>query len=149
MMEHPEVESNCPSAPKERAAPQPREHNPNIMGSNSGAGSGEFHVFRHDKEREMKRISYMNYQERKQNNIADFEAKKQAAETETQTKTEKNSKKRLKKKQKKVANKKAVAEAAAAGKTTEGDDESRSSSGSESSSNEEGEDEPHFKIGGR
>ena len=139
--------SNCPNAPKERAAPQPREHNPNIMGSNSGAGSGEFHVFRHDKEREMKRLAYMNYQERKQNNITDFNAKKDAAETATQSKTDKNSKKRQKKKHNKLETKKALV--AAASKATGDDHESGGSSSQNESASEEAEDEAHFKIGGR
>eukprot|EP00730_Choanoeca_flexa_P000731 TRINITY_DN10317_c1_g1_i2.p1 TRINITY_DN10317_c1_g1~~TRINITY_DN10317_c1_g1_i2.p1 ORF type:complete len:209 (+),score=51.65 TRINITY_DN10317_c1_g1_i2:153-779(+) len=64
LMSNPERDVAIPDAPQEAAQPKVLEFNPNIHGSNAGAGSGEFHVYRADRRREERRQAWLEDKER-------------------------------------------------------------------------------------
>lgn len=54
-----------PERPKERGAPHVPDFVRNVMGSSAGAGSGEFHVYRHLRRKEYARQKYMEEKARR------------------------------------------------------------------------------------
>ncbi len=66
LMAHPEKEVRIP-APRtgEKQLRAPREIMKNVMGSSAGAGSGEFHVYKHARRREYERVKIMEEQDKK------------------------------------------------------------------------------------
>eukprot|EP00042_Codosiga_hollandica_P040644 m.352907 g.352907 ORF g.352907 m.352907 type:complete len:187 (-) comp55917_c0_seq1:56-616(-) len=147
MQRNPEAAANLPAPPKERAAPRPKEFNPNIHGSSAGAGSGEFHVYRHDKARETARQKWLDEQEVKRKRKEDFETTTAKKQEEDLSKTEKNRKKRQRRKQ--AQDKRAKKDAESGPKK----DSDKAAAGSDESDSGEEEDEeeaePHFVIGGK
>uniref|UniRef100_A0A3B5AUY1 PRKR interacting protein 1 n=1 Tax=Stegastes partitus TaxID=144197 RepID=A0A3B5AUY1_9TELE len=110
LMRNPDKLAPIPDRPKEWNPRAPPEFVRDVMGSSAGAGSGEFHVYRHLRRREYQRQDFLDKMAEKQDNDQDYldkvEQNKQAAED----RTAKRRKKRDKLKQKKMQAKKAKLE---------------------------------------
>lgn len=136
-MRNPEKLAPIPDRPKEWNPRAPPEFVRDVMGSSAGAGSGEFHVYRHLRRREYQRQDFLDKISEKQTKDEEYleklERNKQAAEE----RTAKRRKKREKMKQKKLLAKKAKLEAKS---KKEGDDKS-SESEEDDSKDEDEEDE--------
>eukprot|EP00049_Salpingoeca_infusionum_P022313 m.6041 g.6041 ORF g.6041 m.6041 type:complete len:208 (+) comp5121_c0_seq2:151-774(+) len=155
-MNDPNQKVKMVAPPKERGPPRVKEFNPNIHGSSAGAGSGEFHVYRADKRREMMRQQYMDAQREKEAQEEQFSAKMATLEAQDESKTAKKRAKRQKAKLRKLqaraleeekqAKAKAKAELAAKAKaaqdkdTEEAEPKSKSAKASASDTNVKGED---------
>ncbi|XP_029984025.1 PRKR-interacting protein 1 homolog [Sphaeramia orbicularis] len=137
LMRNPEKLAPIPDRPKEWNPRAPPEFVRDVMGSSAGAGSGEFHVYRHLRRREYQRQDFLDKMADKQNKDLDYldkvEQNKQAAED----RTVKRRKKRDKLKQKKLLAKKAKLEA----KKKKDDDGDKSSDSSESEKDEKEEED--------
>jgi hypothetical protein len=59
LLANPDREIRLPSGPKEKTLRAPREMMKNVSGSSAGAGSGEFHVYKHARRREYERIKLL------------------------------------------------------------------------------------------
>jgi len=60
LLSHPEREVNIPKLQsKDKTLRDPREMMKSVSGSSAGAGSGEFHVYKHARRREYERIALM------------------------------------------------------------------------------------------
>ncbi|XP_020487179.2 PRKR-interacting protein 1 homolog [Labrus bergylta] len=127
LMRNPDKLAPIPDRPKEWNPRAPPEFVRDVMGSSAGAGSGEFHVYRHLRRREYQRQDFLDKMSEKVNEDVDYldkvELNKQAAEE----RTAKRRKKRDKLKQKKMMAKKAKLEA----KNKKDDDGNKSSESSE------------------
>lgn len=95
----------------------------NVQGSSSGAGSGEFHVYKASRRREYERIALMDAKNQEEKEQLEFKFKREEQKRLDDEKTEKN---RLKREKVKLAKQKAIqaekerkaaAAAAAAAKT--------------------------------
>ncbi|KAI3363636.1 hypothetical protein L3Q82_001268 [Scortum barcoo] len=135
LMRNPDKLAPIPDRPKEWNPRAPPEFVRDVMGSSAGAGSGEFHVYRHLRRREYQRQDFLDKMSEKQNEDEQYldkvEKNKQAAEE----RTAKRRKKREKLKQKKLMAKKAKQEA------NKKDEEDESSDSSEKEKEEEEEDQ--------
>ncbi|KAF8761445.1 hypothetical protein RHS01_01094 [Rhizoctonia solani] len=83
LMKDPTKLVNLPAPPK-------RKH--------TGAGSGEFHVYKQSRRREYERLKIMEEASKKEQEAAEFEAKKREREEQSEAKTAKNRARRQKKK---------------------------------------------------
>lgn len=83
--------------PKEGKVAVEKVSNP--YGSTAGAGSGEFHIYRHARAREMQRWKSIDEQELEMKAEEEFKQSLQQAQTEEQHKTEKRRKKRQREKE--------------------------------------------------
>jgi hypothetical protein len=90
----------------ERKFPDAPEFVRNVMGSSAGAGSGEFHVYRHLRRKEYARQKFIEEQARREELDAQFQERLERKKRQTEEKTEKKRLKRLKKKQKTKDNRK-------------------------------------------
>jgi hypothetical protein len=59
LLNNPDKEIRLPTAPKERTLRAPVEMMKSVQGSSSGAGSGEFHVYKQSRRREYERLKLM------------------------------------------------------------------------------------------
>lgn len=71
----------------------------NPYGSTSGAGSGEFHVYRHARAREMARWNALDFEEQQKKEELDFRATLEGDQKQAETKASKNRKKRQREKE--------------------------------------------------
>lgn len=71
----------------------------NPYGSTAGAGSGEFHVYRHARSREMARVKNLDEEEEKRKLDAEFRQKLAKDKEEEERRTEKRRRKRLREKE--------------------------------------------------
>ncbi|TKS75860.1 PRKR-interacting protein 1 -like protein [Collichthys lucidus] len=128
LMRNPDKLAPIPDRPKEWNPRAPPEFVRDVMGSSAGAGSGEFHVYRHLRRREYQRQDFLDKMADKFKEDLDYldkvEQNKQAAEE----RTAKRRKKREKLKQKKMMAKKAKVE----------DNDDKKSESSEEEEDEEG-----------
>ncbi|XP_071334757.1 PRKR-interacting protein 1 homolog [Trachinotus anak] len=137
LMRNPEKPAPIPDRPKEWNPRAPPEFVRDVMGSSAGAGSGEFHVYRHLRRREYQRQDFLDKMAEIQNKDLDYldkvEQNKQAAEE----RTAKRRKKREKLKKKKLMAKKAKLDT----KKKKEDDADKSSDSSEEKEEEKEEEE--------
>jgi len=87
-----------PVKPKDKNLPQPPEFVRNIMGSSAGAGSGEFHVYRHLRRKEYARQKFIQEKGKLEKQDDDFRQKIEDNKSKAERKTAKKRAKRLKKK---------------------------------------------------
>lgn len=59
LLANPDREIKLPPASKEKELRAPREMIKNVTGSSAGAGSGEFHVYKHARRREYERVKLL------------------------------------------------------------------------------------------
>ncbi|XP_022648199.1 PRKR-interacting protein 1 homolog [Varroa jacobsoni] len=128
LMRHPEKEVHIPERRQENRGHKVPEFVRNVMGSSAGAGSGEFHVYRQLRKKEITRVKLMEElaeKERLDNEFAArLAAKEKAAEEKTARKRAKRNKKKQKLKDNRNKAKKSKAEAGADNEPTpESEDE--------------------------
>lgn len=90
----PRQDSKCK---KQREAP---DFVRNVMGSSAGAGSGEFHVYRHLRRKEFARQRMIEEEARREELDSEYQARLERNRKEAEERVERNRLKRLKKKQK-------------------------------------------------
>ncbi|XP_005988609.1 PRKR-interacting protein 1 homolog [Latimeria chalumnae] len=148
LMKNPDKPALIPEKPKEWSPRAPPEFVRDVMGSSAGAGSGEFHVYRHLRRREYQRQEFMDALTEKQKIDEEFQLKLEENRKTAEERTAKRRKKRQKLKEKKQMAKKMKTE------------QNKEEEGSESTSDEEeneaeevkgGDDaeESSFVMGGR
>ncbi|XP_036854518.1 PRKR-interacting protein 1 isoform X2 [Manis javanica] len=106
LMKNPDKAVPIPEKMSEWAPRPPPEFVRDVMGSSAGAGSGEFHVYRHLRRREYQRQDYMDAMAEKQKLDAEFQKRLERNKTTAEEQTAKRRKKRQKLKEKKLLAKK-------------------------------------------
>lgn len=137
LMRNPEKVAPIPDRPKEWNPRAPPEFVRDVMGSSAGAGSGEFHVYRHLRRREYQRQDFLDKMAEKCDADVKYLEKVEQNKVDADERTAKRRKKRDKLKQKKLMAKKAKLMA----KNKKEDDEKSSESEKEESEEEEEEEE--------
>ncbi|KAM4528677.1 PRKR-interacting protein 1 homolog [Fundulus diaphanus] len=138
LMRNPDKPAPLPERPKEWSPRGPPEFVRDVMGSSAGAGSGEFHVYRHLRRREYQRQDFLDKMAEKQDKDVDYLKRLEQNRLAAEERTAKRRKKREKLKQKKQLAKKAKME----GKDgKDGDSNSSSSSGEEAEKEEDADEE--------
>uniref|UniRef100_T1J2K1 PRKR-interacting protein 1 n=1 Tax=Strigamia maritima TaxID=126957 RepID=T1J2K1_STRMM len=112
LMENPDKMVLIPERHKDKTLPPPPEFNRNVMGSSAGAGSGEFHVYRHIRRREYARQKLITEKARRENLDDAYHNKLEENKRLADEKTAKKRAKRLRKKEKMKTNKKSKPNAA-------------------------------------
>ncbi|KAK0096905.1 hypothetical protein PV326_003926 [Microctonus aethiopoides] len=99
LMKNPDKPLQLPERPKLKNTPLVPEFVRNVMGSSAGAGSGEFHVYRHLRRKEYARQKFI--QEKSKKELLDIEYRRKIEENKllSEQLTAKKRAKRLKKKQ--------------------------------------------------
>ncbi|KAM9725116.1 PRKR-interacting protein 1 isoform 1-T1 [Dama dama] len=106
LMKNPDKAVPIPEKMSEWAPRPPPEFVRDVMGSSAGAGSGEFHVYRHLRRREYQRQDYMDAMAEKQKLDAEFQKRLERNKIAAEEQTAKRRKKRQKLKEKKLLAKK-------------------------------------------
>ncbi|XP_059405893.1 PRKR-interacting protein 1 homolog [Carassius carassius] len=145
LMRNPDKPAPIPERPKEWNPRAPPEFVRDVMGSSAGAGSGEFHVYRHLRRREYQRQDFLERISDKQKLDEKYIEKVKENQKAAEERTAKRRKKREKLKQKKLMAKKAKME----GQKEEGSEEKSSSSASEEEEQEDDAEVPSFIMGKR
>ncbi|XP_036682993.1 PRKR-interacting protein 1 [Balaenoptera musculus] len=147
LMKNPDKTVPIPEKMSEWAPRPPPEFVRDVMGSSAGAGSGEFHVYRHLRRREYQRQDYMDAMAEKQKLDAEFQKRLEKNKIAAEEQTAKRRKKRQKLKEKKLLAKKMKLEQK---KQKEGPSPSQEqpSSGSEAASGTEEGTRPASSRGG-
>uniref|UniRef100_A0A8C4SSR0 PRKR interacting protein 1 n=2 Tax=Erpetoichthys calabaricus TaxID=27687 RepID=A0A8C4SSR0_ERPCA len=101
LMRNPDKPVPVPERPKEWNPRAPPEFVRDVMGSSAGAGSGEFHVYRHLRRREYQRQEFMDAMSEKNKKDDEFQKKLQENHQKAEERTAKRRKKRQKLKEKK------------------------------------------------
>uniref|UniRef100_A0A8D9AJY5 PRKR-interacting protein 1 homolog n=1 Tax=Cacopsylla melanoneura TaxID=428564 RepID=A0A8D9AJY5_9HEMI len=133
LMKNPEKPVVIPAGSKEKKTPHVPEFVRNVMGSSAGAGSGEFHVYRHLRRKEYARQKHIQEKSEKELLDEEFERKIQESRQAFEDKTAKKRAKRMKKKQKMKNKPKKL-------KTGDEEKDNEDDSGDESKSEEENSD---------
>ncbi|KAM4044412.1 PRKR-interacting protein 1 [Anomaloglossus baeobatrachus] len=101
LLRNPDKAAPIPEKPKEWTPRSAPEFVRDVMGSSAGAGSGEFHVYRHLRRREYQRQDFMDSLSEKQKLDDDFQKKLKENQIQAEERTAKRRLKRLKMKEKK------------------------------------------------
>lgn len=133
LMRNPDKLAPIPDRQREWTPRAPPEFVRDVMGSSAGAGSGEFHVYRHLRRREYQRQDFLDKMAEVQNKEQDYLDKVEENKRAAEERTAKRRKKREKMKQKKLMVKKTKLEA----KNKKDDTDDKSSSSSEGEEEEE------------
>lgn len=136
-MRNPEKLAPIPDRPKEWNPRAPPEFVRDVMGSSAGAGSGEFHVYRHLRRREYQRQDFLDKMADKCDADVKYLDKVEQNKVDAEERTAKRRKKRDKLKQKKLMAKKAKLMA----KNKKEDDEKSSESEKEEDEEDEEDEE--------
>lgn len=107
LMRNPDKVAPIPDRPKEWNPRAPPEFVRDVMGSSAGAGSGEFHVYRHLRRREYQRQDFLDKISEKLNKDDEYLEKLEKNKQAADERTAKRRKKRDKLKQKMLMAKKA------------------------------------------
>ncbi|KAI4902067.1 hypothetical protein NFI96_033538, partial [Prochilodus magdalenae] len=110
LMRNPDKPAPIPERPKEWNPRAPPEFVRDVMGSSAGAGSGEFHVYRHLRRREYQRQDFLDRMSEKQKLDEEYLDKVEENQKAAEARTAKRRKKRDKLKLKKEMAKKAKVE---------------------------------------
>ncbi|XP_074045574.1 PRKR-interacting protein 1 isoform X2 [Macrotis lagotis] len=94
LMKNPDKTVPIPEKINEWAPRPPPEFVRDVMGSSAGAGSGEFHVYRHLRRREYQRQDFMDAMAEKQKMDAEFQERLQKNKIAAEEQTAKRRKKR-------------------------------------------------------
>ncbi|XP_027219090.1 PRKR-interacting protein 1 homolog [Penaeus vannamei] len=140
LMKNSEKLAFIPDRPKDKKFSDPAEFVRNVMGSSAGAGSGEFHVYRHIRRREYARQEFLNQMKDKDNLNHEYHEKIEENRRALEAKTAKKRAKRQRQKEKQAAKRQKLKEMKKKGITVE-----KQSSSSESSEEEEEEEEEKEK----
>lgn len=105
LMKNPDKPAPIPDRPKEWNPRAPPEFVRDVMGSSAGAGSGEFHVYRHLRRREYQRQDFLDKMAEKQDKDVEYLEKLKQNNQAAEERTAKRRKKREKLKQKKLLKK--------------------------------------------
>ncbi|XP_038209903.1 PRKR-interacting protein 1 homolog [Zerene cesonia] len=100
LMKNPEKPVLIPERRKEKTLPPPPDFVRNVMGSSAGAGSGEFHVYRHLRRKEYARQKFIQEKSEQEKLDEEYQRKLEENKRKAEEKTAKKRAKRLKKKQK-------------------------------------------------
>ncbi|XP_037800095.1 PRKR-interacting protein 1 homolog [Penaeus monodon] len=141
LMKNSEKLAFIPDRPKDKKFSDPAEFVRNVMGSSAGAGSGEFHVYRHIRRREYARQEFLNQMKDKDNLNHEYHEKIEQNRRALETKTAKKRAKRQRQKEKQAAKRQKMKEMKKKGITVE-----NQSSSSESSEEEEEEEEKEERV---
>ncbi|ERL91388.1 PRKR-interacting protein 1 homolog [Dendroctonus ponderosae] len=101
LMKNPDKPVLIPERPKERGSPHVPDFVRNVMGSSAGAGSGEFHVYRHLRRKEYARQKYMQEKAKKEKADEEYKNRLEENRRQAEAKTAKKRAKRVKSKRKK------------------------------------------------
>ena len=132
LMRNPERPAPIPERPRDWNPRAPPEFVRDVMGSSAGAGSGEFHVYRHLRRREYQRQDFLDKMSDKVRQDIDYLDKVEENKKAADDRTAKRRRKRDKLKRKKMSAKKAKEDSA-----KEAGGKGGCSSSSSSSDNEE------------
>uniref|UniRef100_A0A8P0SQZ3 PRKR interacting protein 1 n=2 Tax=Canis lupus familiaris TaxID=9615 RepID=A0A8P0SQZ3_CANLF len=149
LMKNPDKAVPIPEKMSEWAPRPPPEFVRDVMGSSAGAGSGEFHVYRHLRRREYQRQDYMDAMAEKQKLDAEFQKRLERNKIAAEEQTAKRRKKRQKLKEKKLLAKKMKLEQKKQKEGSSQSQEQPSSSSEEASGTEEEEEQQPSFITGR
>lgn len=106
LMKNPDKPVIIPEALRTKSLAPPPDFVRNVMGSSAGAGSGEFHVYRHLRRKEYARQKFIQEKSEKEKLEDDYHKKIEENKRIAEEKTAKKRAKRLKKKLKAKSNKK-------------------------------------------
>ncbi|KAJ1519999.1 hypothetical protein ONE63_004230 [Megalurothrips usitatus] len=101
LMKNPDKPVVIPERPKEKNTPHVPEFVRNVMGSSAGAGSGEFHVYRHLRRKEYARQKFIQERAEKDSLSDDYHRRIEENRRKAEEETAKKRAKRLKKKKNK------------------------------------------------
>ncbi|CAG2111286.1 unnamed protein product [Medioppia subpectinata] len=100
LMKNPDKPIDIPMRREDKKFAEPPDFVRNIMGSSAGAGSGEFHVYRHLRRKEYARLRHIDTQAKQEKLDEDFKQRIDDNKRLAEEKTAKKRAKRQKRKQK-------------------------------------------------